>query len=240
MPIGPGFSPENLGLRLGAPVEIRFDASIPEEWAGLPVHGRFRLGGEALLFVNGQPIGGLNPLHAEYPLLIQAKGGERLQFQAQVVPHGLFGTPVVEPRFDLACLLVPEDDCPCPSRRSCCRSGCGPLSCRYGSGSHCGMPGRRDPHAFRAIILPRSDTEEYLSRIAAAAENRSADDFYGNQERLGSLWERWKFRLPSGLLTREQRSRLCEVREGFAAELGFDSRPFPGRRKCLADWPRAH
>ena len=30
---------------LGTPVEIRFDAMIPADWAGLPVHGRFRLGG---------------------------------------------------------------------------------------------------------------------------------------------------------------------------------------------------
>ena len=44
------------------------------------------------------------------PLLIRANGGEKLQFQAQVVPHGLFGTPVTEPRFDLACVLVPEED----------------------------------------------------------------------------------------------------------------------------------
>ena len=33
---------------LGEPVEIRFAASVPQHWAGFPVHGRFRLGGEAL------------------------------------------------------------------------------------------------------------------------------------------------------------------------------------------------
>jgi hypothetical protein len=43
-------------------VEIRFAGSVPKTWAELPVHCRFRLGGEALLFINDQPVGGLNSL----------------------------------------------------------------------------------------------------------------------------------------------------------------------------------
>jgi alpha-mannosidase len=212
---------------LGVPVEIRFDVSIPENWAGLPVRGRFRLGGEALLFVNGRSTGGLNPLHIEYPLLIRANGGETLQFQAQVVPHGLFGTPVVEPRFELACILVPEDDvrglhedlgAALDAAGYHARTGRGAIAERLVSAIH---------QAFRGIILPRSDTEEYLSRIAAASDNRSADDFYGNEERLGSLWERWKFRLPSGSLTTQQRLQLCEVRAALKAELASVGERFP-------------
>jgi alpha-mannosidase len=212
---------------LGTPVEIRWEVSIPEEWSGFPVHGRFRLGGEALLFVNGQPVCGLNPFHVEHPLLIRANGGERLQLQAQVVPHGLFGTPVAEPRFDLACVLVPEEDV---------RTLYEDLAAALDAANYHARTGREAladhlvgamHQAFRGIRLPRSDTEEYLSQIAAAAENRSADDFYGNEERLGSLWERWKFRLPSGSLTTEQRLRLREVRAGFAAELASVSARFP-------------
>jgi alpha-mannosidase len=201
---------------LGAPVEIRFVGSIPEQWAGFPVHGRFRLGGEALLFVNGQPIGGLNPLHEEYPLLPRANGTERLQFQAQVVPHGLFGTPVAEPRFGLVCLLIPDDDV---------RALYEDLAAALDVAGYLARTGREViaeslvhaiHQAFRSTILPRGDTEEYLSRLAAAADNRAADDFYGNEERLGSLWERWRFRLPSGSLTAQQRWQLQEARAGFA------------------------
>jgi alpha-mannosidase len=212
---------------LGTPVEIRFAFSIPEEWAELPVYGRFQLGGEALLFVNGRPIGGLNPLHVEYPLLIPANGGERLQFRAEVVPHGLFGAPVPEPRFDLACILVPEDGV---------RPLYEDLAAALDAAHFHAATGREAVaerlvgaihEAFRSIILPRGDTEEYLARIAAAAGNRPADDFYGNQERLGSLWERWRFRLPSGMLSTEQRSRLNEVRSRFAAEMASISARFP-------------
>jgi alpha-mannosidase len=213
--------------QIGAPVEIRLVVSIPEHWAGLPVHGRFRLGGEALLFVNGRPLGGLNPLHEEYPLLLPANGGERLQFQAQVVPHGLFGTPVTEPRFDLACLLIPDDDV---------RALCEDLAAALDAASYHARTGREViaehlvgaiHQAFRSTILPRGETEEYLSRIAAAADNRSAEDFYGNEERLGSLWERWKFRLPTDSLTMQQRQRLREVRAGFAAERASIGSRFP-------------
>jgi alpha-mannosidase len=201
---------------LGTPVEIRFECSIPEHWAGFPVHGRFRLGGEALLFVNGRPIGGLNPLHEEYLLLLPATGGEKLQFHAQVVPHGLFGTPVAEPRFGLACLLIPDDDV---------RALYEDLAAALDAAGYLARSGREViaeglvhaiHQAFRGTRLPRGDTEEYLSRIASAADNRPADDFYGNEERLGSLWERWKFRLPAGSLTPQQRLQLREVRAGFA------------------------
>jgi alpha-mannosidase len=213
---------------LGAPAEIRFDVSIPEDWAGLPVHGRFRLGGEALLFMNGRSIGGLNPLHVEYPLLIRANGGETLRFQAEVVPHGLFGTPVVEPRFDLACLLVPENDV---------RALHEDLAAALDAARYHARTGRGEAiaerlvvainQAFRGTIIPRSDTEEYLSRIAATSDSRSVDDFYGNEESLGSLWERWKFRLPSGSLTTQQRLRLREVRARFTAELASVRDRFP-------------
>jgi alpha-mannosidase len=212
---------------LGAPVEIRFVCSIPKHWAGFPVHGRFRLGGEALIFVNGRPLGGLNPLHEEYPLLLPANGEEKLQFLAQVVPHGLFGAPVAEPRFGLACLLIPDDDV---------RALYEDLAAALDVAGYLARSGREViaeslihaiDQAFRNTLLPRGDTEEYLCRIAAAADNRTADDFYGNEERLGSLWERWKFRLPAGSLRSQQRLQLSEVRAGFAKSLASVKAHFP-------------
>ena len=212
---------------LRAPVEIRFAISVPQHWAGFPVHGRFRLGGEALLFVNDQVIGGLNPLHEEYPLLLRANGGERLEFRAQVVPHGLFGSPVAEPRFELACLLIPDDDV---------RALYEDLAAALDVAGYLAHSGREViaeslihaiHQAFKSTLLPRGDTEEYLSRIAAAADVRSADDFYGNEERLGSLWERWNFRLPAGSLTPQQRFQLSEVRARFAKAQASVKARFP-------------
>jgi alpha-mannosidase len=222
---------------LGVPAELRFEVSVPEDWAGLPIHGRFRLGGEAYLLVNDRSIGGLNPLHEEYPLLIRANGGDHLQFQAKVVPHGLFGTPVVEPRFDLACILVPDDDvralhedlvAALDAAGYLARTGRAVIAERLVAAIH---------QAFRGTILPRGDTEEYLARIAASEDDRSADDFYGNRERLGSLWERWKFPLPSSSLTAPQRSRLLEVRAEFTAQLASMADRFPAEGKV---WLTGH
>src|SRR5215510_13515552 len=91
-------------------VEIRFAGSIPKSWAGFPVFCRFHLGGGALLFINEQPVGGLNSFQDEHPVLATAKGEETLHFRAEVVPHGLFGTPTSQPHIELACMLVPDAD----------------------------------------------------------------------------------------------------------------------------------
>ncbi|MBV8378350.1 MAG: alpha-mannosidase, partial [Verrucomicrobia bacterium] len=209
------------------PVEIQFETVIPKNWAGSLVHGRFQLGGEALLFMNGRPMGGLNSLHQEYPLLSEAKGGETLRFQAQVVPHGLFGTPVPQPRLDLACILVPEEDARALYRDlATALDAAGYLARKSRVALAEALLGAIH-RAFRETILPRNDTEEYLARIAVVSENQPADDFYGNEERPGSLWERWKFRSPSGSLTTQQRSRLREVRTAFAAELAQLRDRFP-------------
>jgi alpha-mannosidase len=83
---------------------------VPRSWAGLPVHSRFHLGGEALLFVDDQAIAGLNSLQDEHRVLAKAQGEETLHFRAEVVPHGLFGTPTRRPQVELACMLVPDVD----------------------------------------------------------------------------------------------------------------------------------
>jgi alpha-mannosidase len=209
------------------PVELQFDVSIPEQWAGFPVRCRFRLGGEALLFVAGQPVAGLNPFHEEHPVLSTAGGGETLHFSAQTVSHGLFGTPTAEPRFELAAVLIPENEV-----RSLYVDLAAALeAARYHQ--FAGRPAITDcvvealHRAFTGISLPRSETEEYLARLAATSQNRSAENFYSNEESLASLWERWEFRAPSGSLTTEQRQRLREVKEQFSEELGQIRTRFP-------------
>jgi alpha-mannosidase len=210
-----------------APVEFRFTASIPERWAGYPVHCRFRLGGEALLFLNGQPVAGLNPFHEEHPVLSSAAGGETLQFGAQAVSHGLFGTPTKEPRIDLAAVLVPERDV---------RSLYNDLAAALDGARYHYFAGRPAitervleavHRAFTRISLPRGETEEYLARFATASQNRSAENFYGNEESLASLWERWEFRSHGSSLTKDQCERLREVRTQFLEELSHVRARFP-------------
>jgi alpha-mannosidase len=210
-----------------APVEFRFDVSIPEHWAGFPVRCRFRLGGEALLFVDGQPVAGLNPFHDEYPVLSSAGGGETLHFGAQAVSHGLFGTPAAEPRIELAAVLIPESDV---------RSFYHDLAAALDAARYHYFAGRPAitecvvdalHRAFTRISLPRNETEEYLARFATTSQNRSAENFYGNEESLASLWERWDFRSPASSLTMEQRQRLREVKEQFTEELGQIRARFP-------------
>jgi alpha-mannosidase len=210
-----------------APIEFQFDVSIPESWAGSPVRCRFRLGGEALLFVNGQPVAGLNPFHDEHPVLSSAAGGETLHFSAQAVSHGLFGTPIPEPRIDLAAVLIPESDV-----RSLYDDVAAALdAARYHY--FAGRPAITEwvveavHRAFARILLPRSETQEYLARLATISRNRSAENFYGNEESLVSLWERWEFRSPAGSLTMEQRQRLREIKEQFTGELGQIRTRFP-------------
>jgi alpha-mannosidase len=202
-----------------APVEIRFISLVPKAWAGLPVHCRFSLGGEALLFINDEPVAGLNSFQTEHPALATARGEEMLHFRAEVVPHGLFGTPTKQPQIELACLLVPDADV---------RALYNDLAAALDSAQCHHLAGRKSvagcladavQHAFSGIALPRDDTGGYLARIAAISQSRASGHFYGNEESLASLWENWEFRSPGSSLTPDHRERLRKVRRTFAQEL---------------------
>ena len=202
-----------------APVEFRFNVSIPERWTGHPVDCRFRLGGEALLFVNGSPVGGLNSFHDEHPVLSSAIGGETLHFGAEAVSHGLFGTPTAEPRIELAAVLIPECDVRLLYYDFAAALDAAHYHYFAGRSAITESVLQAVHRAFIRISLPRSETEEYLARIVTTSQNRSAENFYGNEESLASLWERWKFRSPASTLTNEQLRQLREVREQFSKEL---------------------
>jgi alpha-mannosidase len=210
-----------------APVEFRFNVWIPEHWAGHSVRCRFRLGGEALLFLNGSPVAGLNPFHDEHPVTSSAIGGEALHFEAQTVSHGLFGTPTAEPRIEVAAVLIPEWDV---------RALHHDLAAALDAARYHHFSDRPDlaesilqaiHRTFARIALPRSDTKEYLARLAGTSQNRSAENFYGNEESLVSLWERWEFPPPTDPLTIEQLQQLREIRKQFGEALGQIRARFP-------------
>jgi alpha-mannosidase len=219
------------------PIEFRFSVMIPKTWAGSPVHCRFRLGGEALLFLNDQPLAGLNTFHEEHPVLIEAGGGETLRFSAQAVSHGLFGTPSPRPCVDLAAVVVPETDV---------RSLYDDLAAVLDAARYHYLKGRYSlvelladlmHRVFVKISLPRNDTESYLARFAATSQSRSADSFYGNEESLASLWERWEFPSEPSPLKSEQLQRIREVGKQFRKDLAEARSRFPAEGRI---WLTGH
>jgi alpha-mannosidase len=90
---------------------------------------------------------------------------------------------------------------------------------------------------FVKISLPRNDTERYLARVAATSQSRSAESFYGNEESLASLWERWEFPSKPSPLTSERLQCIREVREQFRKDLAEARSRFPAEGRI---WLTGH
>ncbi|BBL79479.1 alpha-mannosidase [Rubrobacter xylanophilus] len=96
--------------RVETPVFMRAWTEIPREWAGRPVELELWLGGEGFVRLSNGVVGGLNPFHRTFPVTREARGGERVGVEAEVVSKGLFGSHVSEPRLTRAALVVPEGE----------------------------------------------------------------------------------------------------------------------------------
>ena len=92
------------------PANFSAEAKIPEDWAGSPVELELWLGGEGFVRLSTGFSGGLNPFHRSFPVTQKAKGGETVAVEAEVVPRGMFGTNVAEPRLRRSSLVVPEQE----------------------------------------------------------------------------------------------------------------------------------
>lgn len=90
------------------PVSFSASAAVPAEWRGEPVELDLWLGGEGFVRLSNGVEGGLDPFHRRFPVADSAAGGERVEIEAEVVPKGLFGSHVAEPRLTRAHLVVPE------------------------------------------------------------------------------------------------------------------------------------
>src|SRR5215218_9564981 len=90
------------------PVQLTAETNIPREWAGDPVELELWLGGEGCVRLSTGIESGLDPFHRSFRITDAARGGEPIEIQAEVVPKGLFGSHVREPRLERACLAVPE------------------------------------------------------------------------------------------------------------------------------------
>ncbi len=92
------------------PASFWAEAQIPEDWAGSPVELELWLGGEGFVRLSTGFSGGLNPFHRSFPVTQRAEGRERIEIEAEVVPRGMFGTNVAEPRLQRSSLVVPETE----------------------------------------------------------------------------------------------------------------------------------
>ena len=94
------------------PVNFTALSKIPAAWAGFPVELELWLGGEGLvrLTIGGSTLlqSGLDLFHHAYPLVETAKGGEAVAVEAEVMPKGMFGSHVAEPRIERAHLVIPH------------------------------------------------------------------------------------------------------------------------------------
>ena len=110
---GDGGEPRRIRLgdfwpEIETPVWLSAEASVPEEWAGMPVELELWLGGEGFVRLSNGTSGGLNPFHRSYFVADEVEGGEKIGIEAEVVSKGMFGSHVAEPRVTHAALVVPE------------------------------------------------------------------------------------------------------------------------------------
>ena len=105
--------PGDFWPEIGIPIRLSARSIVPKEWAGLPVELELWLGGEGFVEISAggrQTAGGLNPFHRTFPVLDEARGGEEVVVEAEVVSKGMFGSNVSDPRLELARLVVPQKE----------------------------------------------------------------------------------------------------------------------------------
>ena len=93
---------------VATPVQFAASGDVPDAWAGEPVELELWLGGEGFLRLSTGLQAGLDPFHHSFPISEAARGGERITIEAEVVPKGMFGSHVAEPRLERAHFVVPH------------------------------------------------------------------------------------------------------------------------------------
>ncbi len=102
--------PGDFWPRHDLPVLFEAEARLPLDWKDMPVEIELWLGGEGFVQLSTGFRGGLNAMHHRFPVVDRAAGGEQLEIRVEVVPKGIFGSNIPEPRIDHARLVVPHRD----------------------------------------------------------------------------------------------------------------------------------
>lgn len=171
------------------------------------------------MLANDRPLGGLNPYHAEYPLLEPAQGDEKIRLEVEAVPKGVFGSPVQEPRLEQATLLVPDLQV---------RALCTDLACALEAVPHLAPDLAQHlldvlSEAFAHIELPRSPAQAYLNQLERSAWAQET----------AKLWEEWRFEGPGLPLQEEHRKSLKAARDFFRQALAHLRQRYPASGKLL-------
>lgn len=169
------------------PVTFEASLTVPEAWRGQPVALYADAGGETLVTVNGQALGGLNPYHREHLLLPEAQGDEQLQIALTASPKGLFGTPERTPALRGLRLLVPDAEVrDLYEDLLAALDGAGQLL-KLGRDAVATRVLDVVNEAFTRLPLPRDHSQAYLARVSLGeAERKSLD----------SLWDEYDFEQP--------------------------------------------
>ncbi|MGH2617732.1 MAG: alpha-mannosidase, partial [Thermomicrobiales bacterium] len=90
------------------PVHFAADGEVPAAWVGQPVELELWLGGEGFVRLSTGLQAGLDPFHHSFPITEAAQGGEQIAIDAEVVPKGMFGSHIAEPRLERAHFVIPQ------------------------------------------------------------------------------------------------------------------------------------
>ncbi|GGJ58504.1 alpha-mannosidase [Deinococcus roseus] len=206
------------------PVQMRFAAQLPKSWEGQKVHLRTYVGGEALLKVNGQVVGGLNPHHKEYPVLQAARAAETLDIHITASPKGLFGSPIYHNTIEEIRLLIPDEQV---------RSFCEDLLACFDAAKYFLKAAKAEQaqmltdliaEALRGLDLPRTPSRSYLGQLM---KHPRASGF------VAGLWDEWHFEKTDLPLSEHTRAVLQERQVHLKEHLIRLRNRYPSEGKVL-------
>ncbi|MEZ4531678.1 MAG: alpha-mannosidase [Thermomicrobiales bacterium] len=90
------------------PVVFEAACQVPSGWKGYPVEIELWLGGEGFVRLSTGFRGGLNVMHHRFPVADPVEGQQLVEIWAEVVPKGIFGSDIPEPRIERAALVAPH------------------------------------------------------------------------------------------------------------------------------------
>jgi alpha-mannosidase len=231
--------PGDFWPEIGMPVRLSSRTKVPEEWAGLPVELELWLGGEGFVEISAggrRTAGGLNPFHRAFPVLGEARSGEEVEIEAEVVSKGMFGSNVSEPRLELARLVVPQTEVRALERDlTAVFEACAALD------DHEVVPRLLDAlDAATALLTTAWPTatdvtltrylKGYARPVGEAASNLPptyAEKLVDINRHLGEPWSLPPTPGPLAPLPEEAREAVCEARRLVAERLGRIKEVYP-------------
>src|SRR3954452_23710530 len=231
--------PGDFWPEIGIPIRLSSSTKVPEEWTGLPVELELWLGGEGFVKISTgerQTAVGLNPFHRAFPVLEEARGGEEVEIEAEVVSKGMFGSTRPEPRLELARLVVPETELRALERDlTAVFEACAALD------DHEAVPRLLDALDAAAAILSTAwptatdvTLTRYLEGFASPAGNAAsnlpptyAEKLIDINQDLGEPWSLPPAPGPLAPLPEEAREAVREARRVVAEHLGRIEEDYP-------------